>query len=482
MNHLLTELTAQAARLKLDAYLVGGGLRDRLLSKSVRDFDVAVEGDAAALARGLADAVGGAFVVLDAARQIYRVVAGSGEQIDFTTIKHTLEHDLQARDFTVNALALPLAAMSADLIADWDNLPPERIEPLVLDYVHGLDDLRARRIRHLGERVFVEDPVRVLRAARLAAGLGFELAPETATAVRLHAHLLRGAAGERLRDELLLLLEAPDCVGGITLAHDLGVLDVLIPELSGLENLEQPPPHHLDAWHHTLAAVQAAARLCADTSWAAPYAEVVAERLAAQAGHGHPRSTFLLLGALLHDIGKPETRSRDADGVIHFYHHTEIGAELAADIARRLRLSGREAARLRAIVRGHLWPTLLAGEEEVTDRAIFRLVQRLGDAALDTLVVAIADRGGKVALTDAESERHREVVRRMLDRLFSEPARSADRPLVTGREIMERYGLEQGPMIGALLEALVEAQQERRLTDPEEAWAVLDELVRERGL
>jgi putative nucleotidyltransferase with HDIG domain len=257
---------------------------------------------------------------------------------------------------------------------------------------------------------------------------------------------------------------------------------VVLPEVVALEGIEQPPPHQLDAWQHTLAAVRAADQCCADTGWAAPYAVQVAERIAADAGHGHPRTTFIKLATLLHDIGKPSTQSRDAQGRIHFFHHTEVGAEMVADIARRLRLSGREAGQLAAVVRGHLWPTLLAAEAEVTDRAIIHLVHRLGAAALDALVVARADRGGKAPADDAEGRGFNEVTRRVLDELFAQRERAPDRPLVSGDEIMERYGLEEGPLIGELLDALVEAQLEKGLTRPEEAWQVLDELVGERGL
>ncbi len=223
-------------------YLVGGAVRDRLLGSSSHDFDFAAPKNAIGLARRVADALSADFFVLDeafdAARVIVRGQDDTRDVLDFSGFRgRDLPADLAGRDFTINALAYDLRKKT------------------VIDPLGGGDDLRARTIRACRDTSMRDDPVRILRAVRFAAALGFKIEANTRQSMKESVGLLPRISAERQRDELLRIFGGPRPDASLRALEILGVFPYLLPELTALKGLPQPAPHIYDVWEHTLAVV-----------------------------------------------------------------------------------------------------------------------------------------------------------------------------------------------------------------------------------
>ncbi|MGC8837211.1 MAG: CCA tRNA nucleotidyltransferase [Anaerolineae bacterium] len=468
------------------AWLVGGSVRDLLLGRPTHDFDFAVEADGLQVARQVADALRQPFVVLDGDRRFGRVVVQrTGEPIyylDFASLTGgTLEADLRQRDFTVNALALDMA----------------QDPPALVDLVGGLEDLRAGLLRAASPRAFDADPVRMLRAVRFHAELGFRLAPETEALIPPRAALLGGVSWERIRDEMCRLLAPAGARDQVSYLHRLGLLAPVLPEVAALEGVSQSPPHRHDVFRHTLQVLAETETVLSlvgagDTPagteaprWAyealdarlAPFANALQARLAQSSGFGRTRALLVKWAALLHDVGKPQCQSREPGGRIRFLQHDAAGAKLARQAAIRLRLDRHEAETLAVMVQHHMRPSLLAEEPRVTGRAIYRYFRDTGEAGVETVLLALADHLAVWGpnLQPERFARRLELAARLLEAYFWRREEAVSPPrLVTGEDLLA-LGVPQGPRIGELLEALQEAQAEGMVTTREEALAWLRE-------
>jgi len=441
------------------AWLLGGAVRDALLGRPVTELDVAVPSGALTLGRALAARTSGAFVALDERRGMGRVVGPV--QVDIGDYRApTLEEDLRARDFTVNALAVPVATLCAEGRAT------------VTDATGGLEDLAARRVRLCAPSALDDDPVRALRGVRLALAPGWTLDAAVETAVRAAAPRLAGVAAERIRDEIVALLGDRAAGQGLRMLDGLDVLAVLLPESVAMRATPQPAPHRFDVWEHTLRTVEAVDLVVEDLGALAPWGDELRAHLAEDLGDRLTRREGLKLAALLHDVAKPETLALVEDHV-RFIGHDRLGAERAAAVARRFRLSGRAGALLARLVRQHLRPMHLARAGIVTRRARHRFFRDLGDDARDLLLLALAD----AAAVRGESPLAvwagpgGEIVRTLISGVAEEQALAAEPPLLRGEDIMEAFGLAPGPEVGRLLARAREAQTLGLVTTREAALA-----------
>jgi poly(A) polymerase/tRNA nucleotidyltransferase (CCA-adding enzyme) len=459
------------------AWLVGGAVRDLLRGQPVSELDVAVPAGALALGRALADALGAPWVLLDEARGACRVVGAL--QLDLADLRApTLEADLRARDFTVNALAVPLHPLLA------------RGAAAVEDATGGLADLRAGVLRLCAPGAMADDPVRVLRAARLSLALGLDLDPAVGEAARGAAPELARVSAERIRDELVALLGGPRGGRGLRLLDEWGALAVLLPEREAMSATPQPPPHRFDVWEHSLRAVEASDDLLAGLlrpgrdagvpeagaggESRAVWPEGLAGHLGEDVGDGLTRAHAVKLAALLHDVAKPETRTEEA-GRVRFIGHEVRGAERAGDIASRWRLSRRARTVLERLVRQHLRPMHLTQAGRITRRARYRFFRDLGQEAQDLLLLALADAAavsgeGPWAVWRGPGGA---VVRALFAGLGAERAAAAAPPLLRGEDVMAAFGLGPGPGVGRLLAAAREAQALGLVRSREQALAYL---------
>jgi len=469
-------------------------VRDRLLGRPYRDVDLIVAGDPGPACREVAAKAGATVVVMDASRGHLRIafrsrageVAGDRSApplawVDIAPRAGSLVDDLLRRDFTLNALAVPLDR--------W--LDPRGLESLV-DPAGGRADLAARVIRQVSSSALGDDPVRTVRACRFAAALGFEIEPETSAAVAAHAPLAAHGAAERLRVELFETIAGRHAVHGIRLLDSHGLLDALLPEVCRGRGVSQPRQHHhWDVFEHSVHTVGEAERLldrelrstdAIVTRLAWPkdleghFDEVVADDLT--------RGALLKVAALLHDVAKPETKAVQADGRTRFLGHEERGAEVAAGILRRYRASRRTIAHVSLMVQEHLRPVQLSDVvRPPTARAIFRYFRDVAPVAVDTVFLAAADylaaRGPM--LDPADWQRHADMLGDILRRGFEAQRESKPSLLFDGYQVQRLLGLPPGPEIGRLLGMLREAEAAGEVQTQEEALDLLREAVREGG-
>ena len=455
--NILDQVISFLADQNTDVYLVGGLVRDQLLGRAVHDIDLAIDGDAVVLAREFADTRGGAFYLMDEEHNVARVILRD-TYIDFAQLRGDLRTDLATRDFTINAMARQIGT---------DEL---------FDPFHGNKDLQAKRVRAVSDTVFQDDPVRLLRAVRIAGELGFVLARDTEMAMRRDAALLTYASMERARDEFCKILALEDHVALLRRMDDHGLLGALLPEVAALKGITQYAPHVYDAFEHTLRVGEELEQIQAHEYGEVANGEFVVEleaHFAQTVSADRTRSTLLRLAALLHDIGKAVTRSVDDAGAVHFYEHESRGAEMCDAIMRRLRFSNDEIEVVTKIVMHHLRPTLLEHEARVSNRAVYRFFRDVGDAGIDVCALALADRRGTFARTSEDAEAQLRVIcARLLEHYFR--ARDiviAPPTLIDGRTLMRELELEPGPRVGELLEAIREAQVEGDVRTREEALA-----------
>jgi len=466
---------AQAHRCPL--YLVGGFVRDFLLGRESLDLDFAVGAEPLSFASEVAEKFGARFVPLHIDPPTGRIVRWDDEYpdatADFTEFRGDLKEDASHRDFTCNAL-----------FVDAIELAQKGTAP-VLDPIGGMQHIEARLLVLPSKRVLQEDPVRILRAFRFAATLGFQIPPETKTALTLSAPLLLNAAPERVTMEFAWTLQTPSAHEQLLLMDETGVLTMLLPELPKLKEIPAAGYHHLDGFNHTIEAVrmaEKALRCETEDEGLNNLLAKVKEVFNLRFGYKRYGSWVLKFAALLHDIAKPQTMTVDEEGDLHFYGHEKIGAEMAEQICERFKTSRRERETIVALVRSHMRPVSLAGARHLTDRALRRFWRDLGETVgIYCVALSAADlmatRGPE--MTQEQRERHYFVLRKLMETYFALQEAKERVRLVTGDEIMERYQIPPSPLVGKALRFVEDAFLEGRIKTKDEAWALLDEAMKE---
>ena len=456
---ILSKLREFFLSRSIPAFLVGGYIRDSLRGTPCRDVDVAVPGDFLSLAKELAGTFGGSFVPLGQDHRVGRVVLTSAVDgrwvVDVSGLECPVYDDQMRRDFTVDAMALA--------VEDWGT---SGWEERILDPFGGRRDLDGRTIRAVGPWVFPEDPARLLRAVRLAAKLEFRIAPDTSQLISRHAHLLSSTAGERVRDEFLAVLSLDGAKNHLEMLDGLGLLCCIIPELGVTKGVEQPREHYWEVFGHSLHAVEGVERVTAGckgdpVSSLVPWNAEMEERFAQQVSDGHTRRTILKLGALLHDIAKPQTKAVDKAGRTRFLSHHTLGSSMSRQILQRLRLSNRGVDVTCGMVEYHLRPTQMSqGAELPTPRAVYRYFRDVGDVSIDILYLSLADhlaaRGPELNM---DGWRHHVKTITHTLKVGTQQRSPEKMPrLITGHDLIQELGLAPGPLIGSLLERVKDCQ------------------------
>ena len=438
---VLDALRDAARRTTTEAYLVGGFVRDRLLGRPGKDIDlVCVDTDGVAMLTDVATHFGwhrpqvferfgtaqirGEGFIIESVRA--RAESYLPESRKPSVRPGTLAEDIVRRDFTCNALCQSLSGELIDITG------------------HGIDDLRAGILRTPLDpaETFSEDPLRMFRAARFVAQLGFTLADGTVEAMRATAERSRILSVERINEELRRLLTAPKPSSGLEILRLAGLLDVFLPEIAAMIGIEQGGYHIYDVYGHTLAAVDAA-----------------------------PPDPLVRLGTLLHDVGKPPTHVVAEDGRHTFYDHPNVGARMATEILRRLRFSNEEIDAVSALVRLHLRP-IQYDPLTFGDSAIRRLIREAGPLREAMLAVARADTTASSYpdLDNIEALAHR------MDSLDEGGAVTRLEAPLDGAAIMKLAGRPEGRWVGGVKTALVEAVLDGELAagdaDGAEAWLI----------
>ncbi len=428
------------------AWIVGGAVRDALLGRPVVDVDIAVDGAPEEAARAIARAGGGPSFQLSAEFGAWRAMPrgknGDGPLVcDVSPLQGaTIEQDLAQRDFSINAMAVPLEGGE------------------LLDPAGGAADVETRRMRVL-PGAYERDRLRPLRLARLATEIGFDPDEETVAATRAAAPRVPEASPERVFAELKRLVVADRVVEGVALADRVGLLDAVLPELRELKGVEQSRYHHLDVYDHTVEVL--AQQVAIEREPAKVFGDELGAAVDAQLGRvlSDELSVWQALRfvALLHDIAKPATRGVLPDGRVTFMGHHELGVEMIDAICARLRTSEKLRGFLGAVTRHHLVLGFLVHERPLARSTVYRYLKTCSPVELEVTVHSCADRlATRGDRADEAIAVHLELARELAVEALTWRERPPQPP-VRGDELARELGIAPGPEVGALLARLEEA-------------------------
>jgi poly(A) polymerase len=435
-------------------WIVGGALRDALLDPGpLGDLDLAVRGDAAEAARSIAKTGGHAAFPLSEEFGSWRVV-GDGWLCDLTPMQGTgIEDDLALRDFTINAMALPLYGGA------------------LVDPHDGLEDLANRTLRLVATDAYKRDRLRPLRLVRLATELAFAVDPDTAAATREWGPRVTDAAGERIFAELRRVISAPRVVEGLELAAELKVLGAVLPELERLQGIEQSHYHHLDVYEHTLEVLTALLRI--DTHLADYFPDAAHELRAVldePLADDLTRGQALRLAALVHDIGKADTRRLTDSGRVTFIGHDSVGAEQVRALCSRLRTSERLREFLARITQHHLALGFLVHDRPLSKRTVYRYLKMCSPVEVEVTLLTCADRiATRGRNADEAIAKHLELARELMAPALAWRTQGPPRAPLRGNELASELGIEPGPDLGRLISAIEEASYAGEVTNADQA-------------
>lgn len=446
-------------------YIVGGTVRDLLLGDQPKDIDLVCR-DAKDFAYRLGRCKNAAVVPMEKkpAEPCYRVIDREqpDNYLDIAEMRGpTIYDDLGKRDFTINAIASEVREDGT-------------IGPLI-DPFAGAEDLKLKTIKMMGYGSFVSDPLRILRAARFSATLGFTIGPQTLDEMKKTAALLREVSGERITAELLLILNTPNSTSFIKDMDRLGILDVLFPEIPPMKGCQQDGFHHKDVWEHSLLVAKNCERVINDLAgYFGDRPGDVSINL-----EGNNRLPLLKLTALLHDIGKPLCRGiNEETGRITFYKHDNDGAELAEALAERLKLSSQDRDYMVQLIAEHLHVLSLAGNR-VRTATRMRWFRKMKDNAIPAIILGIADVESSLGSDSTEEWRShylkwsKDIVREYYETIRR---RLESKNLITGSDLIS-LGMEPSPEMGGVLDILRNAQDTGDISSHEDALALAKSLL-----
>jgi tRNA nucleotidyltransferase/poly(A) polymerase len=423
-------------------WVVGGAVRDAILGRAITDVDLVTSREPRAIARAVAAAAGGPAFPLSEEFGAWRVIASAGFVCDVSPLQgDSITDDLAKRDFSANAMAVPLDGGE------------------VLDPQGGRADLEAGILRVLGEESYRDDALRPLRLARIATELSLEPDAETERLTRAYASRVPETSPERIWAELRRLVTAERVLDGLALADHLGLTAAVLPELDALRGVEQSHFHHLDVYDHTLEVLREQVRLERGLEevfgqLAPALRAVLDEPLADEL----TRMEALRFAALVHDMAKPATRRELPDGRVSFIGHDQEGVDVVADLCRRLRTSEKLASFLGGVTRHHLVLGFLVHERPLDRRAVYRYVRTCDPVEVEVTVFTCADRRAtRGRNAEAAIAAHLDLAYEIMEPALAWRREGPPQPPVRGDELARELGIERGPELGRLLEALREA-------------------------
>lgn len=444
-------------------YLVGGTVRDLLAGRPPADIDLVVPGDIAQAARHIAVKTGGS--IIDMGNKGFDVlrVASPKATIDITPLEHaTIEADLLQRDFTINAMAYDLRTRH------------------LIDCTGGLADMRQKTIRLVSLEALEKDPARLVRAYRMAAAFHFSIATETQSAIAKQRHLVSSVAGERIWAELVKIFGTDRSASVIRSMTSSGLLTAIFPELAPAIGCTQNRQHEFDVFDHSLQAYGHLEGLLAGFDSRFANLTAIAEQ---QGLDGY--KAMLKYACLLHDVGKPSSRQIDDNGRIHFYGHAAKGADIAAGISHRLRLSNKQRNIADTIIRNHIRPLFLfiaSEKKSLGPRGMIRFFNHCGRLTLPIVVHTMADIMAKRSVLQGRDERFIAFCSNLLAAYCDYCHRQIDFPaLINGHDLIAIFGLSPSPRFADILRRVDERRLSGELSTRAQALDWLGRYLKSEG-
>ncbi|MBI9051936.1 MAG: HD domain-containing protein [Anaerolineaceae bacterium] len=471
-----------------NVYLVGGAIRDVLMMRPIHDMDFVVIGSAANVAKKLADELQGGFYMLDEERDIARVVIkqtqGKKFYLDFSTLREeNLFKDLTSRDFTINAMAVNVSQPG-----------------LLIDPLKGVKDIKAGYLQVCNPNSFSTDPIRVIRAVRMAIQFNLKITENTLYALKEQVENLHQISKERIRDELFRMLESEKIASAIRLLDELDILKTVWPELADMKQVDQGKSHSHDVWEHTLGTINAlenlwdmlvgefdeekASNLLLGTASArlGRYRGKLVDHFQQNINPSRSRKSLIFYTALYHDIGKPAAKVISENGEISFRGHDETAISMMREAARKIRLSENEVNAVTTMVKHHMQLHVLSLDSKVpSKREIHQFFKQNRSYGIDLCLLMLADLIGKYQHEMNQDLWFEKVnlVRLFMEAYFDQFDEIINPPkLITGSELMKQFRIEAGPQVGELLEELQAAQAEGLVTSKKDATKYIKKILK----
>ncbi|MDT8318144.1 MAG: HD domain-containing protein, partial [bacterium] len=436
--------------MNIETYLVGGGLRDLIVSGRASDYDFAVKERAKEIAFALAAELNGsAFELGRGDKACFRVAFKENDnlvEIDFSPFKdETIEKDLKKRDFTINAMALSLRKLFEDE------------SPGILDPFNGRQDLLSGKLKLISGTAIDEDPLRILRGFRFAAAFSIIPDSEFLSLAREKRGKLSAVARERVRTEFFKMLAAESSYMQVNSMAETGVLSEIIPDISSWEEVEQGEWHRFALLKHSLKTLEYVETILGEKdSLFSLYNKQLVSHLGQEIEYGIDRRAMLKFASLLHDSGKPSTLEIRGEKVT-FHSHEEAGAKLNSKIAADLKIGRAARSILVNITRQHMRILHLSKLEKISTKASNRFIRDCGDELPEVLLLALADTWATRDARDLDYTDVEGLVSFMLRLWIDRPA-IPNEPFLNGNEVMEITGSKEGVEVGRYLALLADAE------------------------
>ena len=436
----------------VEAYIVGGFVRDILMNKKSPDRDLILCGcDVEKFSRELADKLNAHFIELDSVNKIYRIVLENKiDYIDITMpIENDFEKDIKRRDLTINAIAYNLKTSE------------------IIDLVGGVDDIKNKKIKGICDKNFEDDPLRLLRIFRFYAKTGFEIDESLIELSKRLYKRINEPAKERVTVELLKMFEGKYCDLALLKLDECGLLEEIFPIYKEVKKIPPNSHHHLDLIHHLIESVRQVQMIYEKSS------EEVKNYLETIKYGSVQELAFLKLATFLHDIGKPSCWTIEEDTLRHrFIKHDEIGSKLVIPILKDLKFSKKQIQYVQTLIKYHIYPSSMVSAEDVTDKAFMKFYRKMEGYVIDLIILAMADRlsaRGEKITEDIVNKNINALTKLLNDYLEMRKNIKPLEKLLDGRDIMELLNIKQGPQLGEIINALKEAQISGNVTTKEEA-------------
>ena len=433
-------------------YLVGGAVRDFYSGDKNFDKDLIVDKiNPKKFAKNLAEKIDATFISLDEENKIYRLISQDKLNcIDIAGILgENLEDDLKRRDLTINSIAVNLKTYK------------------IIDFNNGIKDLKEKKIRHISEQNFIDDPLRLLRIYRFQSLLGFEIDKKLSEIVKTHAPKIKSSSVERVNYEFLKLFSGKFSDPALKNMNKTGLLAEILPIMQEVKKVPSNLHHHLDLFNHSIEVVKQIQLIYEKSS------KEIKEHLEKIDFGGETRLTHLKFAGFLHDIGKPQTWTIEKTTQRHrFIKHDDIGSKMSIELLKKLKFSKKQIDYISKLIKNHIYPSHVVSAPEVNDKTYMRFIRKMGNDVIDIIILAMSDRlsARGVAITD-------EIVKNNLDNLqallnFYIEVKDTIKPLpklLSGNEIMEMLNIKPSRELGEIINALKEAQLSGEILTKKEA-------------
>ena len=458
-----------------EAWLVGGTIRD-LLSHlpQIFDLDLTVNFNPVKLAQKFARQQKAGFVVLDEERQIVRIVKtikGCHYTIDIARFRaNDIDGDLKERDFTLNAMAAKLTY-------------PFEAEGIELyDPLGGYADLNNKRLAPCSDNLFIDDPLRLMRAYRFASNYDFKISLHLQELIKRDARLLESVSAERIRDEFFKILKAEKSYAFLMQMNDSGLLENVLPELTDSIGITQNEWHHLDVFGHTLLTLENLEKQLLENSsldWWDKFKSYLSEPISGSRNF----EQALKFGCLLHDLGKPACKKIDSENNrVVFHGHEMEGVFITKKICERMKISSAEQQFLQSIVKNHMRPGVML-QQGLNDRRLFRYYSETGRNGLAIALLSLADRLSALGnMNDDELEEFKSGIFQIMNEFYIQMKKPKQAPFISGKDLIKEFNLKPGPLFKEILDKVKEAQYLKEVTSKEEALVYIKESLQQEEI